>query len=240
MAEQLALDQARGDRAAVHLHQRPLLARAAVVDGAGDEFLAGAGFAGRSARWNRSARPARPAAALEQGGTAADDFAEVVLAADFFLEIDVLRFEPRLLLLHQHALGDVDEHRAREGAAGVGSRPPLNPERFAVVLAAQFQHDAAGVDALADGLEGFAQSALRVRRIGHEISSVGAFNFLGRDAKDSHRRAVGADELGIETLVDVGDRRFVEEIASRSSFSCNIRFHLQHVPTQRRPARRTL
>ena len=42
--EQFALDEARRDGAAVHFHERAVLARAAVVDGPGDELLAGASF----------------------------------------------------------------------------------------------------------------------------------------------------------------------------------------------------
>ena len=45
MAEQFAFDEPRADRAAIHLHQRAVLTRAAVVNGAGDEFLACAGLA---------------------------------------------------------------------------------------------------------------------------------------------------------------------------------------------------
>src|SRR6266581_789264 len=39
---------------------------------------------------------------IEERRAAADYFAEVVFAADFLLEISVLRFEPCLLPLHQH------------------------------------------------------------------------------------------------------------------------------------------
>ena len=45
VAEQLALHQAGRDRRAVDLHERSLAARALVVDGAGDQLLAGAGLA---------------------------------------------------------------------------------------------------------------------------------------------------------------------------------------------------
>ena len=45
VAEQLALDQPRSDRAAVDLDQRPVAARAAAVHARGEELLAGAGLA---------------------------------------------------------------------------------------------------------------------------------------------------------------------------------------------------
>ena len=64
---------------------------------------------------------------------------------DFFLQVDVLRRESGLFLLHQYALGDVDKHRTRVGAARIGLGPPLNPDRLPVVFAAKFQDDATGV-----------------------------------------------------------------------------------------------
>ena len=124
-----------------------------------------------------------------------------------------MRFEPGLFLLHQHLLGNVDEHRACVGAAGVGPRPPLHPERFAVVFASQLQHHAARVDTLADGGKRFLQTPLCVRSLGNEISAIEALNLIRRDAQRFHRCAVGTDEFGIEAFMDVGDRRFVEEIA---------------------------
>ena len=45
VTEQLALDQPGGDGAAVHLHQRPFLARAAVMDRPRDQLLPGPGLA---------------------------------------------------------------------------------------------------------------------------------------------------------------------------------------------------
>ena len=45
VSEQLAFDQPGGDRAAVDFHERMLVTRAAAVDGARDQFLAGAGLA---------------------------------------------------------------------------------------------------------------------------------------------------------------------------------------------------
>ena len=45
VAEQLALEQVGGDRAAVDRHERALAARTEIMDGARDDFLAGAGLA---------------------------------------------------------------------------------------------------------------------------------------------------------------------------------------------------
>ncbi len=56
---------------------------------------------------------------------------------------------------------------------GRAPRIPLNPERLAVVLAAQFEHAAAGVGAASEGIEGLLQPLLRVRRVGDEGLPVG-------------------------------------------------------------------
>ena len=45
MPEKLALQQASGNGGAIQLHKRALFAPAAIVDGASDQFFAGAGFA---------------------------------------------------------------------------------------------------------------------------------------------------------------------------------------------------
>ena len=56
MAEQLAFDQRLGQRAAIDRHKRHLGPRALLVNGAGDQLLAGAGLAQESARSNASAQ----------------------------------------------------------------------------------------------------------------------------------------------------------------------------------------
>ena len=45
VAEQLGFEQIGGDRAAVHRHKGAAATRTQIMDGAGDDFLAGAGFA---------------------------------------------------------------------------------------------------------------------------------------------------------------------------------------------------
>ena len=45
VAEEFALQQGSGNRGAVQLYKRSLAARTLVVNGAGDDFFAGAGFA---------------------------------------------------------------------------------------------------------------------------------------------------------------------------------------------------
>ena len=153
MAEEFAFDEAGRDRGAIYLHQHAIFSSAEIVNGPRDQFLAGASFAGdQHGRVGRRHGLDVLQDFLDRRRRA-DDFLEVVLCLDFFLEVSILRLKPGFFLLHQHALSDVHEHRACIRAARVGLRPPLNPQRLAVVLAAQFKHDAAGVGPATDGLE---------------------------------------------------------------------------------------
>src|SRR5207244_2242509 len=136
VAEQFALDQTGGDSAAIHFHQHAVFARAAVVNGSCDEFLARAGFAENEHGGINPGDLLDLSQYIEQSRTAADDFAEVVFTPNFLLKISVLRFEPRLLSFHEHALGNVDKHRARVAVVRGRLRPPLNPDGLTVVLAA--------------------------------------------------------------------------------------------------------
>ena len=96
MSEQLALDQPCRDRAAVDFHERMLVTRAAAVDGARHQFLAGAGFAedqdrrvGRRDAIDRAQR-------RQESGAVADNLLEIVFVGNLFSQIDVLAFELRL------------------------------------------------------------------------------------------------------------------------------------------------
>ena len=70
-AEQLALDERRGNRRAVHAHHRPPAARAQLVDLGREELLAGAGLAEQQHRRVGRRRPVRRAQGLA-GATASD------------------------------------------------------------------------------------------------------------------------------------------------------------------------
>ena len=213
MAKQFALDQSGADGSAVHFHQRAVVPRAAVMDGAGHEFLARARLADDQHRRICGRNLINLLEQTHQRRTVPDDFAEVVLAADFLLEITVLRFESRLLAFHPHALGDVHEHGARVGAARIRARPPLDPKFLAIVLAAQFEHHAARVNALADGLERLLHPRLRLGCVRREGFAVSVRHVFSLDAERLQSRLVRADEFGIQPLVHVGDRRFLEQIA---------------------------
>ena len=123
MPEQLALDQAGGDGAAVHLHQRPVAARTAVVQGAGDQLLAGAGLAVDQDRSVARRHARHLVEQLAQPWIAADDLVDVVLAADFFLQIDVLRLKPvaqALQFLHRRVQRALGLHALQLGAGARG------------------------------------------------------------------------------------------------------------------------
>src|SRR5207253_2309588 len=90
MSEQLALDQTRGDGAAVHLHQRTVAAGAAVVDRAGDPLFAGPGLAKDEHAGIARRYLVDFAQRGAQGRARTDELLEWMLAANLFLQIDVL------------------------------------------------------------------------------------------------------------------------------------------------------
>ncbi len=90
MAEQLALEQPRGDGGAVELDEGAVLAAAVVVDGAGDEFFAGAGLAQQQdggVAWGDGLDELEDVA---ERGAVADDLVEVQLGADLVFEVELL------------------------------------------------------------------------------------------------------------------------------------------------------
>ena len=165
---------------------------------------------------------------LPQSGAVSDDLAEVVLALKFFGQVLVRGPRARVRALLKDPRGDVDHHRARVGAVGRRFRPPLHPDGFTVVLAAEFQHDAAGVFAFGDGAKRLASPW--IRRLRHQRPSQRLRHGSRLDAKQLDRGAVGADEARVEVLVDVCDRRLVEEILE--GFSSLGRFRCPGRPSQ--------
>ncbi len=147
MAEELALEQFARDRRAVDADQRAVAAAARLVDGARDQFLAGAGFArdhhGRAGRRDQLDLPQRGLDRL----ALADDAARVGLDADFFLQIGVFEFEPFAqaidfgergvqLFVGLAALADVAEHddgADHHAAVADRSRCVFDPDRRAVL-----------------------------------------------------------------------------------------------------------
>src|SRR5262249_48916658 len=168
MPEQFTLDQTGADGSAVNLYQRSLFAGATVVNGPGDQFLSGSCLP-----QNQDSRIRRGYLLdlLEDGAklrAVADNLSKIMLRTDFLLQVNILGFKPRLLLFHENALRNVNEHSARVSPAGIRARPPLDPDRFAVVLAAQLEHDALIIRPVPHRLESLEEASLGFRRIWHE------------------------------------------------------------------------
>jgi hypothetical protein len=127
VAEELALDQPGRDRRAVDLRQRPVLARALVVDGAGDQLLAGASLPGDEDGGVGRGDALNSTQHRQQRVAAADHLREVVLVVNLLLQVGVLVLQARLqrrdLLVGRHVLdgqGDLPGDVLQEGDVGLG------------------------------------------------------------------------------------------------------------------------
>src|ERR1043165_7085806 len=101
-----------------------------------------------------------------------------MFAADLFLKVDVLSFKAGLLALHYYPVSDVHKHCARVRSANIRTRPPLNPNRLAIVFPAQFEHDAACVRSAANRFKGLTKPALGLKSLRHEISAICPLDLL--------------------------------------------------------------
>ena len=194
VAEQLGLEQRGGQRRAVELDERAIMPLAVEMDRARDQLLTGTRLPGDQDRGVGARHPSHFFERLEERWAGPHDLLEIVDRLDLFLQVEVLRLPAGLLLLHEHAVGDVDEHRPRVLAVGLGLGPPLDEDRLAVALAAQFEDHAARVRAPADGGECLLDAPLRLGRLGRHLDAHVAHHFLGLEAEDAYRRAVRADE----------------------------------------------
>ena len=91
MAEQLRFHQVLGNCTAVDDHKRLVLARTALVDGVGDQFLAGAGLARHKHADVGAGDLLDRAEHLDHGCARADDVAETI-AIDLLFERIEARF----------------------------------------------------------------------------------------------------------------------------------------------------
>src|SRR6266852_6688765 len=108
MPKQLAFKKAERNRCAVHLYKRMTLARAQIVNGAGDHFFASTRLALDE---DRRIRRRNDSNALEhsfQPLTISNDLLEIVLEPDFIFQIERLLRQPilglRYLLIFQSVL----------------------------------------------------------------------------------------------------------------------------------------
>src|SRR6476646_6702958 len=87
MAEKFRFEKPSGNSGAVYFDKRSLAARAEIVNGAGDELLARAGFAGNEDSGTRRGDKLHLGEGALERGAVTDDFLEIELATNFFLEI---------------------------------------------------------------------------------------------------------------------------------------------------------
>ena len=97
VAEELGFDQRLGQRRTVHPHERHLALCAPVVNGARDEFLAGAGLAGDEHGTARLRHEARRADHLLNRPAPADDAVVIVLLVALGDEVIVMGPQPAVL-----------------------------------------------------------------------------------------------------------------------------------------------
>src|SRR4030095_16920315 len=157
--EQFALEEPGRNSGTVHFHECPLAARAQIVDGAGNQFLAGAGLTENENRRIRRRHRLYLFQDFFQGRTFTDDLFEVVFGANLILQVKFLLAEfirvvhnlpigERILYGDRYLIGDVMKqsrifvreslllqtrhHQRAEGPAVRNERqetPGLNPFR---------------------------------------------------------------------------------------------------------------
>jgi len=118
--EELGLEQRLRERGAVDRDEGPLGPRAAVVNGAGDQLLAGPGLAQEQDGRLGRGRPGRQAVDLHHLGREPDDVLEAVPVAERLPEAHVLLGQPSLLELY--------EGTAHGGGGLLYPNPRLDPE----------------------------------------------------------------------------------------------------------------
>ena len=116
VSEQLALEQARGDRGDVDRDERAAAARAVLVQGARQQLLAGATGSDDQHRKVAGHHLVRQVQAPHQGRRAADD-----------LGVGVLETVARQVFLEVRELLGLDRHPLLELAVALGHRQPVRP-----------------------------------------------------------------------------------------------------------------
>src|SRR5262249_13916311 len=112
VAEQLALHQAGREGGAVDLDERLVPALAGRVDGACDQFFAGAGLPGNQHGGVRGCDAADLVEHSLESGALADDLLEIVSRFDFVLQVKVLLLQAGAFSLSENVVGDVHPDRA--------------------------------------------------------------------------------------------------------------------------------
>ncbi len=147
VAEEFAFEQFARDRRAIDPDQRPVAAAARLVDGARDQFLAGAGFAGDHHGCRRRRHQLDLAQRLLDRLALPDDAARIGLDADFLLQVGVFQLQPLAqavdlgerrmqFFVGLAALADVAEHDDStndDAAVADRRRGVFDPDRRAVL-----------------------------------------------------------------------------------------------------------
>ena len=220
VAEELALEQLARDGRAIDADQRPAAALAGVVDGARDQLLAGAGFAGDQHGGVGRRHQLDLAQDLLDRGAAPDDAVVIALDADFLLQVGVLELQPLAqtvdllvrgaqLLVGLAPLRDVAEHDHRaDHVAAVADRRRgvFDPERRAVLAPEHFGVDLMHGAVAERGVDrAIVLGIVRPVRMGvvHDRMHVVADQFLGLPAE--HALGGRIDEGGLALGVDAVD-----------------------------------
>src|SRR5260370_5124017 len=138
MSKQLAFKKAERNRCAVHLHKRMTLARAQIVNCAGDHFFASTRLALYEDRRIRGRNDSHALEHRFQRLTISNDLFEIVFKADFVFQVERLLRQPipglRDLLIVQsilHAYGYLRRYLCKEPDLSLADGillPPPKPQ----------------------------------------------------------------------------------------------------------------
>src|SRR5258708_36575051 len=99
------------------------------MDGAGEEFLTRAGFAGDEDRGIGGGNAADFVEDSQQWRALAGDLFKIMKRFNLFLGIKVFGLQGSTFLLPEDPLGDIDQHGGGMGALRVGVGTPIGPDR---------------------------------------------------------------------------------------------------------------
>ena len=206
VAEKLALKQRFGHGAAVHGNHRAARTRAALVDGAGDEFLAGAALAGDEHRGVGRRDEFDLLLHFAQRGALAHEVAAASRGGRLFAQVAVFLFEPLLEVfdfLEGTRVGD-----AHRGVVGEDAQPfkigrvedePVENREHAEHLAAKDERlSGKGLDALAVEPFTVGNPRLVAAHAGqeHRLAGLRDSPNFSHTEREAPKRTIGAREVG--------------------------------------------
>ena len=147
VAEQLALDEARSNRAAVDLDQRSIRASTAAVHRSCEQFLARPGLAQDEHRGVGRSHAFDIPQGADKRRAVPDDLAEIVLGLNLFLQVQVLRLQPiaqTVQLFVREAVVQRDCHGAGDLVEQAAPQILVGPGRAAMKNSAPRQRSPGG------------------------------------------------------------------------------------------------